>query len=206
MYARSMVPIVVAALLVLGCAAPSREAQSAPPRPPAASAATSTPPATAPPAAAPMPVRIAHQPSTVSIGYYLATERGYFRQEGIEPELISFSNASEMIPALATDQVETATVGGNPAMWNAAARGVPLKLIADQGTFRPGHGTTALVIRKSVYDAGRGHGLEDLRGLTIAFTPPGKATTNACAAVPALQRVGRRWTILRSSPFLSPTW
>src|SRR3954465_13010269 len=145
MNARSVVPVVVAALLSLACAGPTREAQPAPPGPPAASAATSTPPTAAPTAAAPVAVRIAHQPSTVSIGYYLAVERGYFRQEGIEPELISFSNASEMIPALATHQVETATVGGNPAMWNAAARGVPLKLIADQGTFRPGHGTTALV-------------------------------------------------------------
>jgi ABC-type nitrate/sulfonate/bicarbonate transport system substrate-binding protein len=149
MNARAIVPLAVVSLLSLACAAAPREAQPAPTRPPAASAATSTPPATAPPAAAPAAVRIAHQPSTVSIGYYLATERGYFRQEGIEPDLISFSNASEMIPALATDQVETATVGGNPAMWNAAARGVPLKLIADQGTFRPGHGTTARLRRWS---------------------------------------------------------
>src|SRR5689334_7939872 len=101
MNARTVVPVTVAGLLSLACAAPSREAQPAPPRPPVASAATSTPPATAPPAAALAAVRIAHQPSTVSIGYYLAAERGYFRQEGIEPDLISFSNASEMIPALA---------------------------------------------------------------------------------------------------------
>src|SRR4051794_265019 len=204
MNARTIVPVALAGLLGMACAAPSREAEPAPPGPPAASAATSTPPVTAPTAAVPVAVRIAHQPSTVSIGYYLATERGYFRQEGIEPDLISFSNASEMIPALATDQIDTATVGGNPAMWNAAARGVPLKLIADQGTFRPGHGTTALLVRKSVYDAGRGCGLEDLRGLNIAFTPPGKATTNACAAVPALQRVGQTLDDLTIQPLPFP--
>ena len=57
------------------------------------------------------------------------------------------------------------------------ARGVTMKLVLDKGSFLPGRGNEALVVRKDLYDAGRGRQLEDFRGLTLAVTPPGLATT-----------------------------
>jgi NitT/TauT family transport system substrate-binding protein len=68
--------------------------------------------------------------------------------------------------------------------------GVPLKLLLDKGSVRPGFGYTALVIRKDVYEAGRGRSLADLRGLNLVNTPPGKATTNFCAMTAGLKRAG----------------
>ncbi len=144
--------------------------------------------ATAPPAA--KHVRIGEQSIAANTVLFIAADRGYFQQEGLDVELVSFNDASQMIPSLATEQIDSAGIAANPAMWNAVARGVSLKAVLDQATFRPGHGTTALLMRKEVYDSGRGHSLSDLRGLTIAFTPPGLGTTNACAMSPALQRAG----------------
>jgi NitT/TauT family transport system substrate-binding protein len=89
---------------------------------------------------------------------------------------------------MATDQVESGGVSMNAAFWNAAARGVGLKAVLDHGSLRPGAAFTALVIRKDLYDAGRGRTLADLRGLNLVNTPPGKATTNYCAMSYALQR------------------
>ena len=110
---------------------------------------------------------------------------------GASVELIGLLvGASQMIPALATEQIDSAGIAANPAMWNAVARGVSLRAVLDQATFRPGFGTTALLMRKEVYESGRGHSLSALRGLTIAITPPGLGTTNACAMAPALQRAG----------------
>jgi NitT/TauT family transport system substrate-binding protein len=103
---------------------------------------------------------------------------------------VPFSNASEMIPALATGQVEAATAGGNPAGWNAVARGVAMKIVLDMITLQPGRGATALVLRKDLYDAGRGRALSDLPGLNLGVTPPGKATVSACALAAGLERVG----------------
>src|SRR5712692_8753414 len=107
--------IVVLVLSVAGCAP-----TSAPASPPATAAATGS---TSPVGSSPLPaaahVRLGTQPSTVGAALYIAADRGYFQQEGIEPELVPFTNASEMIPALATDQLDTASIGGNPAMWNA---------------------------------------------------------------------------------------
>lgn len=193
---RRGVPFVLLALglVATGCApAPSPKpvapGASAPaPAAPAAPAAASAP-APAPPAP-PVPVRVASQFASTDVGHYIALERGYYTESGLALELVSFANASEMIPALATDQVEVGGIGGNPAMWNAVARGVRLKLLLDKGSARPGTGNTALVIRKDVYEAGRGHRLDDLRGLRIAFTPPGMATTNAMPMDVGMQRVG----------------
>jgi NitT/TauT family transport system substrate-binding protein len=168
-----------------GAGAPSAAKPATNPAPPATAAAA---PAAKP--AAPVPVRIASQFASTDVGHYLALERGYYTEAGLAVEMVSFANASEMIPALATDQVEVGGIGGNPAMWNAVARGVRLKLLLDKGSARPGTGNTALVVRKDVYDGGRGQRLDDLRGLRIAFTPPGKATTNAMPMDVGMQRVG----------------
>lgn len=188
------------ACVLAACAAPAAAPTVAPTiaaapavtQAPAVAAATA--PAAAPTTAVrPAPLgktRFAVQPSTGYSASYLAADRGYFAEEGVEFEFVPFANASEMVPALATGQVETAGIAANPATWNAMARGVRMRLTLEQTSFRPGYGTNGLFIRREVYDAGRGRSLADLRGLTIAFTPPGKGTSNACAMAPAMQRVG----------------
>jgi NitT/TauT family transport system substrate-binding protein len=189
---------VLALALLLASAACAPAAQPAPSATPAASAGVTPPTAAAPTApsapAAPPPaavhVRIASQFAATDVGHYVAVERGYYRQEGLDVELVNFADASEMIPSLATDQVEVGGIGPNPATWNALARGVKLKLVLDKGSVRPGAGYTALVIRKDVDDGGRGHGLTDLAGLHVAFTPPGKATTNAMPMAVGMERAG----------------
>jgi NitT/TauT family transport system substrate-binding protein len=135
-------------------------------------------------------VRFATQFASGGVPLYLAVDRGYFQQEGIDLDFVPFSSNSEMVPALATDQVEAGGISLNVATMNALARGVRLKAMLDQGSLRPGYGFTALLIRKEVYDSGRGHSLTDLRGLNLVNTPPGKATTNYCAMSAALQRLG----------------
>lgn len=167
---------------------------------PAATAAAPAPATPTPPA---RQLRVGHQSIAANTVLFIATARGYFQREGLDVELVNFSDASQMIPALSTEQLAAAGIAANPAMWNAVARSVPLRVVLDQATFRPGHGTTALLIRKEVYDSGRGHSLSDLRGLTIAFTPPGRGTTNACAMAPALQRAGASFDdfVIQNLPF-----
>jgi NitT/TauT family transport system substrate-binding protein len=150
------------------------------------------------------PLRFASQPVATNVALYLASDRGYFQQEGIDLEYLPFSDSSQMIPALATDQVELAGISANPAMWNAAARGISLKLVLDKGSFQPGHGNEALVVRKDVYEAGRGRRLEDFRSLTLALTPPGLATTTACAISRAFQQRGIAMDELTIQPLPFP--
>jgi NitT/TauT family transport system substrate-binding protein len=175
----------VALLLTLASCTPAANSPSSRPAtvPPAAAAPTA--------AAAPaVPVRFAVQTSSSYTAVFLAADRGLFQQEGLDVELIPFSSSSEMVPALATDQIEAAIIGTNAALWNAVARDVSFKAVLDGTTFRPGRGTIALVMRKAVYDAGRGRSVSDLAGLRLTLPPPGAGTTNGCALNAALQRVG----------------
>src|SRR5262249_22480689 len=141
---------------------------------PAAASAPAAQPAPAAPAAPPSltPLRMGTQTSVNDIAMWLGAERGYFQQEGVELDLVPFSNASEMVPAIATEQLEAGGIAFNPAAINAVARGVPLKVVLDRATFRPGFGTQAMVVRKQTYDAGRGRTLGELKGLTGPVLPP----------------------------------
>jgi NitT/TauT family transport system substrate-binding protein len=184
-----VVPLLVAACAPNGARPPSPASQSAAPGAPAVAPAPgqSTAPNATPP---PVRVRVGLQNISLDLPIFLGIERGDYAQEGLDVEIVNFANASEMIPALATDQLDMAGVSTNPALWNSVARGVPLKLVLEKGSFRPGHGTTALVIRKDLYDAGRYRRLEDLRGLNLGFSPPGQGTTNAAILAYALQPTG----------------
>jgi NitT/TauT family transport system substrate-binding protein len=135
-------------------------------------------------------VRYGVQPGSVYAGAFIARDLGYFEQEGLDVDLIPFSSASEIIPALATGQLEAGGISTNPAMWNAVARGVQLKAVLDIYQFIPGRPTIAVVVRKPVYEAGRVRRLEDLRGETVASTPPGAGSLIGCALGNGLQRVG----------------
>src|SRR5579875_146883 len=178
--------------LLVGCAAPGGPVAPTPSGAPPASGASPMAGGPAAPGGPPAPTRLrfATQFASGGVAAYLAVDRGYFLQEGIALEFERFASNSESIPALATGQVEAGGVSMNAAFWNAAARGVALKAVLDQGSLRPGASFTALVIRKDRYDAGRGHTLADLRGLNLVNTPPGKATTNYCAMHSALERAG----------------
>ncbi|HLH23869.1 MAG TPA: ABC transporter substrate-binding protein [Chloroflexota bacterium] len=190
----------VALLALTGCAAP---APSTPAGGPAAAGPTA---GAVVPTAPPQPVtlRQAAQTGASGVVVWLAEQRGYFQQEGITVEQVPFTNASETIPALATGQVEISPMPANPAMWNAVARGVPAKIMVDVGTYTADRGDQVLAVRKAVYDSGRGRRLEDLPSLSLAITPPGKATTTACALSVGLQRVGLTLDDLNIQPITFP--
>ncbi len=207
-------PARVLALLALAAylsaCAPSQPPAGAKASPAAASAPTAGAAAapaaatTAPAPAAPTHVRIATARTASDAGLAIAVDKGYFQQEGIDAELIPFPSTSEMIPAVGTGQVDTVTVGPNPATLNALARGIPLKAVLDTGSFRPGVQYQSIVVRKELYDRGRGHELTDMRGMSMAITPPGKATTSACALSAGLQRVGMTLDDLNIQPLTFP--
>src|SRR5581483_1467133 len=117
----------LAALLLLASACapsagPTGSAPTVAPGPAAGTPAAASPPVaasaaatSAPAALPPTRVRIATQPLAADAAIAIAEARGYFKQEGLDTELIVFANSSEMIPALATDQVDMTGFGSNAA-------------------------------------------------------------------------------------------
>ena len=119
-----------------------------------------------------VPVGIA--PTMTSSAMFIAKEKGYFKQEGINAILNPFRlSGAQMIPFLATGQIY---VGGgtiNAGMYNAIQSDIPIKLVSEKGSLHPGKGHLALIVRKDHVDSGRYKGIKDLKGMTLAITARG---------------------------------
>ena len=98
----------------------------------------------------------------------IARARGYFTQEGIEAEWVPFSVTADALPPLGTGQIDIITGGLNPAVFNAVARGVGVKIVAGGGGLGPNNDWFALVMRRAHVDSGRYRSPADLRGMRIA--------------------------------------
>jgi NitT/TauT family transport system substrate-binding protein len=176
-----------------------RAATSAPASGSAASPASAPAPAATAPAPAARPAgttalapaqrfRWAGQSPATDAGLFVAIERGYFAEQGVDLDYQDFASASDMVPALATRQMDGGGIAVNAATINAVARGIELKAVADKGSMPPGFGWQAFLIRKDLADAGRVRSPADLRGMVFGTTPP----INASAGYPALDEVLRR--------------
>lgn len=140
---------------------------------------------------APTPVRVGATFGGSDIAFFLAQERGYFAEAGLDVELVKFASASDMIAPLGAGQIEVAGGAPSAGLFNALSRDVGLKIVADKGTNVPGQGYFSLLVRRDLVDSGQYTGLGDLAGRRIGFTGAGNTTQALVAA--GLESVGRQY-------------
>ncbi|HZR99993.1 MAG TPA: ABC transporter substrate-binding protein [Chloroflexota bacterium] len=176
----------VGALLVGGCA-PRAEAPSEP-VPQAASAPSAAPPArgaTQPSSAVPagplsprVPVSVAVVEISPEAGFYIAQDRGYFAEEGLDVEFLTTRlPTGDRMAMLARGDLQFAGVSPDPSLFNVVARDVPVKIVAlmsgNVGDYP--YRTAAVVVRQDHLDSGRYRTPADLRGMTMASSARGGA-------------------------------
>lgn len=108
-------------------------------------------------------------------GIFIAYEEGYFRDEGLDVELVPFKAAPQILPAIATGEVQASGSAITPALLNAYERGIAMKIVADKGQVAKGFGFAAIGIRTDL--AAGIHDFKDLKGLKFAV--PGKGVSSA---------------------------
>lgn len=116
-------------------------------------------------------VGITNSASDVSL--FVAHKRGYFREEGLDVVFVSFPSAARMIAPMASGDLDVATGALSAALFNAVARGIDVRIVADKNSTPPGRGTQPLLVRKDHVDSGRYKSLADLKGMKIAVSAPG---------------------------------
>ena len=105
---------------------------------------------------------------------YQALEQGYFRDEGLDVELIPVRGITEQVGLLATGQLHFGNGGIDPGLFNAAQRDIGLKLVTAMViSTEQNPGGAALLVRTDLVDSGQYRGLADLRGLNIAISALG---------------------------------
>ena len=100
-------------------------------------------------------------------GIFVALDRGFFKAEGLDVELVTFKNGPQIIPSLATGQTQVSGATVSPSLFNALARGVDMKLVTDKGQVSKGFGWAALAVRSDL--AGTIKDYKDLKGRRIAL-------------------------------------
>jgi NitT/TauT family transport system substrate-binding protein len=101
---------------------------------------------------------------------YLASDRGYFAEEGIDFEFVPFDSGALAIAPTAAGQLEIAQAPLGPAFFNVLSRGVPLTAIAALT-----YSDATLIVRKDWMDSGQVKSVADLRGKRVSLNVEGSA-------------------------------
>jgi NitT/TauT family transport system substrate-binding protein len=194
---RRLAPLL--ALLVAACAGPAASPPAPAPAPakpaaastagPAAATAPSAPSAAAQPTIAPTPatvesVKVAYNPQLPAAPILVASEKGYYREQGIEVETERAENAAVVFQALASGEVDVGRGAIAAGTFNALSRGVSMPIVATGHAEPPTGGRTGnpVLVRKALWDSGAVRSVPDLRGRPVAINGPaggGEYTLNS---------------------------
>ena len=100
---------------------------------------------------------------------YVGQDQGFFAEQGLDVQVQSFQSAIEMVPLLATGQLDAGHGGSNAGLFNAMQSGVGIKLVSDESVLHaPGpdiHNGLWLVVRHGLTQDVQS--VHDLKGRTI---------------------------------------
>ncbi len=113
-------------------------------------------------------VRFGSPQAISDAGVYIGQDRGYFREQGLDIETLPFQSGPDTIPPLASGELEVAGGTISIALLNAVERGIPLRMVADKGSSRPGFEFVQVGVRRDLLDSGTVRDIADLRGRRIA--------------------------------------
>lgn len=109
---------------------------------------------------------------TSSAPLFIAMDKGIFAEEGIEIEPQWFDAAHPIAVSTASSKVDVGATGITASLYNMAANGQKLGIVADKGREQKGYSSSALLVTKANYDKGV-KTLKDLKGKRIGITTKG---------------------------------
>lgn len=170
-------PLLLTAFVLglIACAGPaSRPVAPAGPAPtaPAATPAGPAPRVEPPPRHA---ITAAYVPSLSFIPLFLAIEKGYLAEEGIDLDLQVVQSTSNAVAFLGNGQIDAAFGQLGDALLNGIHRGLEIRIVAglsynpDASVLAP----SALLVAKELWDSGAVRAPADLRGRRVALNTTG---------------------------------
>jgi NitT/TauT family transport system substrate-binding protein len=130
--------------------------------------------------------------STSDAPIYIADKKGYFAAEGLDVKVSNFRSAADMVAPLGAGQIEAGVGSASAGLYNAVARGIRIKVVADKASSPPGYGGTKILVRRDHVESGRYKRLEDLKGMKFAMNAPGVSNTSTLNTL--LRSVGLKYS------------
>lgn len=105
--------------------------------------------------------------------FFVAQDKGYFRDEGIDAEFVEFDTGAKMVAPLGTGQLDVGGGSASAGLYNAVDRGIRIRMVADKATNVKGAPFQFLMVRKALVDSGQVRTVADLKGRKVAVSGPG---------------------------------
>ncbi len=118
------------------------------------------------------PVSLGMLRLTSSAPLFIAIEKGYFAEEGLKIEQQWFDAAHPIAVATASSKIDVGATGITASLFNMAASGQKLSIVADKGREQKGFPSSALLVTTDNYNQGITT-LADLKGKRIGITQKG---------------------------------
>jgi NitT/TauT family transport system substrate-binding protein len=121
--------------------------------------------------AAPASLKVASGLGSYRAGLDIGMERGYFKQENLDIEIIPLQSGPDQVPFLASGQVDALFTGPAATHFNALAADVPVKFVAPCASSSPDAkvGNLMLVVRQDLYESGQVRSVRDLAGRKVGI-------------------------------------
>jgi NitT/TauT family transport system substrate-binding protein len=123
-------------------------------------------------------ITIAIVPSVPGGTTYVAADKGYFRDAGLDVDIERVDSLGKAVAFLATNQVQVAQGGINAGFYNAVAQGLPVALALESGSSPTYH---QILVRTDLKDQIRAPA--DLKGRTVGLSSPGSTSMYEVASV-----------------------
>ena len=105
--------------------------------------------------------------------FYIAYDKGFFKEEGLDVDLIVLDSGAKVIAPLGTGELDVGSGALSVGFWNALLRGVKFRIVADRGHAEPGYLYQTVFMRKDLVDGGQFKSLVDLKGMRMGFAAQG---------------------------------
>ncbi len=109
---------------------------------------------------------------TSSAPLFIAVEKGYFADEGLKVELKFMKSAQPVAMALASGDIDLGATGLTAGLYNAAANGLKVSIVADKGRVWPGYRLVGLMASNDAWEK-KVRNISDLKGKRVGVTQMG---------------------------------
>lgn len=109
---------------------------------------------------------------TSSAPLFIGVEKGFFQEQGLDIDIKWFEAAHPIAVAVASDQVDAGGTGITASLFNMAAGGQKLSIVADKGREEKGYSSSALLVATELWDQGI-RSIDKLKGKKIGITQTG---------------------------------
>jgi NitT/TauT family transport system substrate-binding protein len=114
-------------------------------------------------------IKVGFVPTTSYAPLYIAVEKGYFEEQGLNVEVERFVSAERMIVPLSTGQLDAGAGQTGTALLNGANQDLDVMAVCNNVTTRPGQNGFPFLIRADLYESGEVTEPADLKGKKIGL-------------------------------------